>query len=68
MTAPAFGSLQWKYQIAAFSFTIPTIIFLGSLYAVCPYRPLMTTLTPLIVCIRANDFFPHIPKFASSSL
>ncbi|CEP22714.1 MTR1 [Cyberlindnera jadinii] len=32
ITAPAFGSLQWKYKLAAFSFAIPTIIFLGSLY------------------------------------
>jgi hypothetical protein len=32
ITAPAFGSLEHKYKIAAFSFAIPTIIFLGSLY------------------------------------
>jgi hypothetical protein len=34
MTAPAFGSLRPPYQLAAFSFALPTIIFLGSLYAV----------------------------------
>lgn len=33
MTAPAFGSLQETYKKAAFSFMIPTIIFLGVLYA-----------------------------------
>ncbi|KAJ3539772.1 hypothetical protein NM688_g6317 [Phlebia brevispora] len=33
MTAPAFGSLALPYKKIAFSFAIPTIIFLGSLYA-----------------------------------
>ncbi|KAI1330339.1 amino acid transporter [Xylariaceae sp. FL0255] len=33
MTAPAFGSLQETYKKVAFSFMIPTIIFLGVLYA-----------------------------------
>ncbi|KAI1306341.1 N amino acid transport system protein [Xylaria venustula] len=33
MTAPAFGSLQPIYKKIAFSFMIPTIIFLGVLYA-----------------------------------
>ncbi|KAI0691081.1 transmembrane amino acid transporter protein-domain-containing protein [Cerioporus squamosus] len=33
MTAPAFGSLQDPYKKIAFSFAIPTIVFLGSLYA-----------------------------------
>ncbi|KAM5352682.1 hypothetical protein ACJ41O_005404 [Fusarium nematophilum] len=33
MTAPAFGSLETVYKKAAFSFMIPTIIFLGCLYA-----------------------------------
>ena len=33
MTAPAFGSLQDTYKKIAFSFAIPTIVFLGSLYA-----------------------------------
>ncbi|KAH8882294.1 amino acid transporter [Thozetella sp. PMI_491] len=33
MTAPAFGSLQPLYKKVAFSFMIPTIIFLGVLYA-----------------------------------
>lgn len=32
VTAPAFGSLIHKYKITAFSFAVPTIIFLGSLY------------------------------------
>ena len=36
MTAPAFGSLQPVYKKIAFSFAIPTIIFLGSLYSVRP--------------------------------
>lgn len=34
MTAPAFGSLQPVYKKIAFSFAIPTIIFLGALYCV----------------------------------
>ncbi|KAI5462093.1 transmembrane amino acid transporter protein [Mariannaea sp. PMI_226] len=33
VTAPAFGSLHTVYKKAAFSFMIPTIIFLGCLYA-----------------------------------
>ncbi|KAG5754737.1 hypothetical protein H9Q69_006114 [Fusarium xylarioides] len=33
VTAPAFGSLENVYKKAAFSFMIPTIIFLGTLYA-----------------------------------
>ncbi|RYC63242.1 hypothetical protein CHU98_g2964 [Xylaria longipes] len=33
MSAPAFGSLQPLYKKIAFSFMIPTIIFLGVLYA-----------------------------------
>ncbi|KAI0692111.1 transmembrane amino acid transporter protein-domain-containing protein [Cytidiella melzeri] len=33
MEAPAFGSLQPIYKKIAFSFAIPTIIFLGSLYS-----------------------------------
>ncbi|KAK4233509.1 amino-acid permease [Achaetomium macrosporum] len=33
MTAPAFGSLQPLFKKVAFSFMIPTIIFLGVLYA-----------------------------------
>ncbi|KAI0743430.1 transmembrane amino acid transporter protein-domain-containing protein [Daedaleopsis nitida] len=33
MTAPAFGSLQEPYKKIAFAFAIPTIVFLGSLYA-----------------------------------
>ncbi|KAJ6582831.1 transmembrane amino acid transporter protein-domain-containing protein [Mycena sp. CBHHK59/15] len=33
MTAPAFGSLQPVYKKIAFSFAIPTIVYLGSLYS-----------------------------------
>ncbi|THH12049.1 hypothetical protein EW146_g7833 [Bondarzewia mesenterica] len=33
ITAPAFGSLQPVYKKIAFSFAIPTIVFLGALYA-----------------------------------
>ena len=33
MTAPAFGSLQDPYKKIAFAFAIPTIVFLGALYA-----------------------------------
>jgi len=33
ITAPAFGSLQPLYKKIAFSFAIPTIIFLGALYS-----------------------------------
>lgn len=32
MTAPAFGSLKGHYKTIAFSFALPTIIFLGALY------------------------------------
>ncbi|KAI0263580.1 transmembrane amino acid transporter protein-domain-containing protein [Gloeopeniophorella convolvens] len=33
MTSPAFGSLQTVYKKIAFSFAIPTILFLGALYS-----------------------------------
>lgn len=33
MTAPAFGSLHDVYKKVSFSFMIPTLIFLGCLYA-----------------------------------
>lgn len=33
ITAPAFGSLIRKYKIISFSFAIPTILFVGALYA-----------------------------------
>lgn len=33
MTAPAFGSLEPVFKKVAFSFMIPTLIFLGVLYA-----------------------------------
>ncbi|KAJ7491160.1 transmembrane amino acid transporter protein-domain-containing protein [Mycena latifolia] len=33
ITAPAFGSLQPVYKKIAFSFAIPTIVYLGSLYS-----------------------------------
>ncbi|TFK51216.1 hypothetical protein OE88DRAFT_1514559 [Heliocybe sulcata] len=33
MTSPAFGSLEHKYKLVAFSFAIPTIVFLGALYS-----------------------------------
>ncbi|EGN97583.1 hypothetical protein SERLA73DRAFT_184341 [Serpula lacrymans var. lacrymans S7.3] len=33
VTSPAVGSLQMTYRKIAFSFTIPTILFLGSLYS-----------------------------------
>ena len=33
VTAPAFGSLVGNYKKIAFSFALPTIIFLGALYS-----------------------------------
>ncbi|KAI0033224.1 transmembrane amino acid transporter protein-domain-containing protein [Vararia minispora EC-137] len=33
ITAPAFGSLQEPYKKIAFSFALPTIVYLGSLYS-----------------------------------
>jgi hypothetical protein len=33
MTAPAFGSLKNIYMKVAFSFAVPTIVFLGSLFS-----------------------------------
>lgn len=33
MTAPAFGSLEEVYKKVSFSFMIPTLVFLGVLYA-----------------------------------
>jgi len=40
MTAPAYGSLTPTYKKIAFSFAIPTIVYLGSLYSVRPHPPL----------------------------
>lgn len=34
MTAPAYGSLKPLYKKIAFSFAIPTIVYLGALYSV----------------------------------
>lgn len=34
ITSPAFGSLQPVFKKAAFSFAVPTILFLGALYSV----------------------------------
>jgi hypothetical protein len=39
ITAPAFGSLIPVYKKIAFSFAIPTIIFLGALYSVSLFFP-----------------------------
>lgn len=33
MTAPAYGSLERTFKIISFTFAVPTIIFVGSLYA-----------------------------------
>lgn len=33
MTAPAFGGLEHKYKVLAFSFMVPTIVILGAVYA-----------------------------------
>lgn len=38
ITAPAFGSLSTKYMKIAFSFAIPTIVFLGVLYSAVSAR------------------------------
>ncbi|KAL0571542.1 hypothetical protein V5O48_010418 [Marasmius crinis-equi] len=38
MTSPGFGSLQPVYKKIAFSFAIPTIVFLGSLYSTVTAR------------------------------
>lgn len=39
MTAPAFGSLRAPYLKVAFSFALPTIVFLGALYSVRAFPP-----------------------------
>ncbi|KAK7047771.1 hypothetical protein VNI00_006099 [Paramarasmius palmivorus] len=38
ITSPAFGSLQEPYKKIAFSFAIPTIVYLGSLYSAVSAR------------------------------
>ena len=61
MTAPAFGSLQPVYKKIAFSFAIPTIIFLGSLYSVRPSLPSpYPTNTPRTVRERALRVLPRV--------
>jgi hypothetical protein len=50
ITAPAFGSLTTVYKKIAFSFAIPTIIFLGALYSV-------SLLSPCTHAITESDYF-----------
>lgn len=33
MTIPAMGTLRWAHKIVVFAFMVPTIVFLGALYA-----------------------------------
>lgn len=44
IVAPAFGSLEPVYKKIAFSFAIPTIVYLGSLYSVRGYPGVLATL------------------------
>ncbi|KAJ7460949.1 transmembrane amino acid transporter protein-domain-containing protein [Mycena galericulata] len=46
MTAPAFASLQPTYKKIAFSFAIPTIVYLGSLYSSVTARFIFFRLFP----------------------
>lgn len=67
MVAPAFGALTTLYKKIAFSFAIPTIIYLGALYAVCFLTCIMTMPSPkthILVCHLALYFLPHIPQLA----
>lgn len=68
ITAPAFGSLQPVFKKIAFSFAIPTIIFLGSLYSVSKSTLLcLPLLTSFVVCQRPLRFLPHLPQFEAPS-
>lgn len=71
ITAPAFGSLVNPYKKIAFSFAIPTIIFLGALYAVrvfiCMYIRCKFTGLFVLSTVRHGKIhiLPHLPQLAS---
>lgn len=66
ITAPAFGSLTPTFKKIAFSFAIPTIVYLGSLYSV---RPTLTDsgtrLTSLAVCNSALRVLQNLCKIGA---
>ena len=62
MVAPAFGSLTIIYKKIAFSFAIPTILFLGALYSVGHLIYIMaipSSKIQILVCNLALHFLPN---------
>lgn len=62
MVAPAFGSLTILYKKIAFSFAIPTILFLGALYSVgylIYWMTMLSSKTHTLVCHLTLYFLSH---------
>lgn len=68
IVAPAFGSLTETYKKIAFSFAIPTIIFLGALYSVSSFSEYPTDWSnPSAVRFVAIHLLPSVQELAPSS-
>ena len=67
MTAPAFGSLKGNCLKIAFSFAVPTIIFLGSLYSVSLRLLCYLVLPLLIYTMSPCSRLPHASSSSVSS-
>lgn len=71
MVAPAFGSLTILYKKIAFSFAIPTILFLGALYSVgyliC-WMTMLSSKTHTLVCHLTLYFLSHFSQFTPPPL
>lgn len=66
VTSPAFASLQPTFKKIAFSFAIPTIVFLGSLYSVCPCHNHVTVAYVLITIQSVTARFVFFRIFQAS--
>lgn len=68
IVSPAFGSLTDTYKKIAFSFAIPTILFLGALYSVSSFSGYSGELSnTLTVRISAVHLLPSVQKLTPSS-
>jgi len=69
ITAPAFGSLQPVFKKIAFSFALPTIVFVGSLYSVCARSLQATHLTSNVAVYNITlHFLPGLQELGTPPL
>lgn len=54
MSIPAMGTLHWSHKLIVFAFMVPTIVFLGALYAAVLARRAYTRIAGWI-CRRRSD-------------